>query len=61
MIGDKELDCRFKAVSSYPGLRFFKNGISGVSQWTGSEHKEMQRVFVSIMAGSVRDKELTVV
>lgn len=61
MIGDEELDRRFKAVSSYPGLRFFKKGISGVSQWTGSEHKEMQKVFVSIMAGAVRDEELTVV
>jgi hypothetical protein len=61
MIGDEELDRRFKAVSSYPGLQFFKNRISGVSQWTGSEHKEMQRVFVCTMAGSVRDKELTVV
>jgi hypothetical protein len=48
-------------IASYPGLRIFKKGISGVSQWTGSEHKEMQRVFVSIMAGSVRDEELTVI
>jgi hypothetical protein len=32
-----------------------------VTQWTGSEHREMQRVFVSIMAGSVQDEELTVI
>jgi hypothetical protein len=61
MIGAEELDRRFKAIGSYPGLRVFKKGISGVSQWTGSEYKEMQRVFVSIMAGSVADEELTVI
>jgi hypothetical protein len=61
IISDEELDHRFKAVLSYPGLRFFKKEISGVSQWTGSEHKEMQKVFVSIMAGAVRDEELTVI
>jgi hypothetical protein len=41
-------------MPSYPGLRHFKNGISFVSQWTGREHKEMQRVFVSILAGAVQ-------
>ncbi|KAK6995614.1 hypothetical protein R3P38DRAFT_3329919 [Favolaschia claudopus] len=38
-----------------------KKGISGVSQWTGTEHKEMQRVFVGVMAGAVSAEVLTVV
>ncbi|KAG6915544.1 hypothetical protein DXG01_010979 [Tephrocybe rancida] len=42
-------------MPSHPGLRHFKNGISGVSQWTGAEHKAMERVFLGIMAGSVPD------
>ncbi|KAJ7177335.1 hypothetical protein C8R43DRAFT_1084604 [Mycena crocata] len=39
----------------------FKKGISSVSQWTGTEHKEMQRVFVGVLAGAVNAKVLTVV
>ncbi|KAH7918147.1 hypothetical protein BV22DRAFT_1134820 [Leucogyrophana mollusca] len=58
--GEREIDARFKAMNGYPALRHFKKGISFVSQWTGSEHKEMQKVFIGLLAGSVQDKVLTV-
>jgi hypothetical protein len=61
LIGKGELDARFKAMSAFPGLRHFKNGISGVTQWTGTEHKEMEKVFVSIMAGAVNSETLTII
>ena len=61
LIGKTQLDARFKAVSNFPALRHFKKGISIVTQWTGTEHKEMERVFVGVMAGAVSQKILTII
>ncbi|KAJ7063849.1 hypothetical protein C8F01DRAFT_1274678 [Mycena amicta] len=52
LLGEDEFDARFKAMNGHPGLRHFTNGISSVSQWTGTEHKEMERVFLCVMAGA---------
>jgi len=41
-----EINRRFKAMPSHPSLRHFKSGISHVSQWTGTERKEMEKVFL---------------
>jgi len=53
LIGEKEVDNRFKAMSGYPALRHFSKGISLVSQWTGKEQKEMQKVFLGVVAGTM--------
>ncbi|KAG1867727.1 hypothetical protein F4604DRAFT_1682509 [Suillus subluteus] len=53
IVGDDEMDTCFKAMPDYPGLRHFKKGISTMRQWTGTEHKEMQRVFIGLLAGAV--------
>ncbi|KAG2361291.1 hypothetical protein BDR07DRAFT_1508465 [Suillus spraguei] len=53
IVGEAEMDARFKAIPDYPGLRHFKKGISAVKQWTGTEHKQMQRVFIGLLAGAV--------
>ncbi|KAJ7693514.1 hypothetical protein B0H14DRAFT_3100718 [Mycena olivaceomarginata] len=50
IIGQLEIDTRFKAMPAHPGVRHFKNGISTVSQWTGTEHKEMEKVFLGLIA-----------
>jgi hypothetical protein len=48
-------------MTNFPSLRHFKNGISSVTQWTGTEHKEMEKVFIGVMAGAVNQKTLTVI
>lgn len=50
--GPEELDRRFKAMPSHPALRHFKRGISLVSQWTGTEYKHMEKVFVGAITGA---------
>lgn len=53
-IENNEMDERFRCMSQHPDLRHFKNGITMVSQWTGSEVKEMEKVFISILVGAGR-------
>lgn len=62
IVGEDEIDARFKAMNDFPALRHFKKGISTVSQWTGSEHKQMQRVFISLLTGApnVNDQVMAV-
>lgn len=56
LLGDDEIDNRFKTMPDLIGLRHFKNGISGVSQWTGHEHKEMEKVFVGLVAANADER-----
>ncbi|KAI5985083.1 hypothetical protein EDD15DRAFT_2374582 [Pisolithus albus] len=51
IIGNEEIDARFKCMTTHHGLRHFKNGISSVTQWTGKEHKEMEKIFLGLVAG----------
>ena len=51
IIGEDALDARFRAMSSYSGLCHFKKGILSRKQWTGSDHKELERVFLGVVAG----------
>ncbi|RPD57369.1 hypothetical protein L227DRAFT_507016 [Lentinus tigrinus ALCF2SS1-6] len=50
--GAEELDRRFKCMPSHPALRHFKKGISLVTQWTGTEYKAMEKVFVGAIVGA---------
>ncbi|KAL0960347.1 hypothetical protein HGRIS_011971 [Hohenbuehelia grisea] len=61
LVGEKELDARFKGIPPHPGLRYFKNGISYVSQWTGTEHKAMEKVFLALLTDAVEDRVIRAV
>lgn len=50
---DAEVDCRFQAILPHTSLCHFKKGISLVSQWTGTEYKNMEKVFLGVIAGAV--------
>ena len=58
VVSEKEMDAHFQGVSQYPGLCHFKKGISMVSQWTGTEHKQMERVFVGLLSSAAEDNLL---
>ena len=58
IVGETAIDEHFRAMSTHPELRPFKKGISSVSQWTGKEHKEMQKVYLGVLAGVAPTKVL---
>ncbi|KAI0693079.1 hypothetical protein BC835DRAFT_1306895 [Cytidiella melzeri] len=49
---ESEIDRRYQTMTAHPDLRYFKCGISLVSQWTGTEYKHMEKVFLGVVAGS---------
>ncbi|KAJ7844284.1 hypothetical protein B0H13DRAFT_2411826 [Mycena leptocephala] len=53
IVGAAEMDAGFQAMNAFAGLHRL--------QWTGAEHKEMQRVFLGVLAGAVSARVLTVV
>lgn len=53
MLGEAEMDRRFMAMPKHSSLRHFKSGLSRVTQWTGNEHKEMEKVFIGAIAGGI--------
>ncbi|KAG2066523.1 hypothetical protein BDR04DRAFT_1129984 [Suillus decipiens] len=60
IVGEAKIDARFKAILDFPGLRHFKKGISAVKQWMGTEHKQMQHVFMGLLASAVPSQVLVV-
>ena len=52
----KELDQRFRTMPKHQTLRHFNKGISTISQWTGNEYKNMEKVFVGVVAGAADER-----
>ncbi|KAJ7587465.1 hypothetical protein C8J56DRAFT_1004549 [Mycena floridula] len=57
---EQEIDHRFTCLPSHPALRHFSTGISLVSQWTGNEYKNMEKVFLGVACGSVKDERIII-
>jgi hypothetical protein len=51
LLGKLELDARFQRLPKFPGFWHFSAGISRISQWTGKEHRDLQRNFLVAIAG----------
>ena len=58
IIGTKTMDNHFRAMADFPGLQHFGQGISRVSQWTGTMAKQAERVFIPVIAGAVNHRVL---
>lgn len=52
LIGKEEFDNRLKSLQPVVGGRQFKQGISSRKQWSGREDREIQKVFLAIIAGA---------
>ncbi|KAG1789923.1 uncharacterized protein HD556DRAFT_1446500 [Suillus plorans] len=61
IIGEEALDTHFKLMTSYAGLHHFHKGISKRKQWTGADYRELQRVFLGVIAGAVENRVISAV
>lgn len=52
LVGEEELDHRLEVLQPMIGLRHFANGIKHLSQWTGREDRELQRIILASIAGA---------
>lgn len=53
LMDPEELDARIRCLPPYYGLRHFKNGISALSQVSGTEWKHMARILLGCLVGQV--------
>ena len=61
MRGEAEIDAHFQVMSHHPTLQHFKKGISMTTQWTGNKHKNMAKVFLGTLIGTVDNKVIKAV
>ena len=51
-LGSQEIDSRYRAQPPIHGVRHFSDGITKLSQVTGREHREVQKVLVPVVCGA---------
>ncbi|KAG1823923.1 uncharacterized protein BJ212DRAFT_1534040 [Suillus subaureus] len=52
--GEDQIDEQFHMMMNYPSFQYFSKGISLMLQWTGTEHRKMQWVFLGVLTGAVQ-------
>ncbi|KAG1812753.1 hypothetical protein EV424DRAFT_1473538 [Suillus variegatus] len=52
VVGNDELDARYKSHHKCIGMRHFSSGISHVAQMTGQEHRDIQHTIVAMISGA---------
>lgn len=50
--GNDKIDECYRSMSLHPDLRHFKRGVSLMTQWTGNEFKNMEKVFLGVLMGA---------
>ncbi len=51
IVGKQDLDERFAAMPKSHGLCHFKRGVLLISQWTGGEAKELEKLLLGALTG----------
>ncbi len=51
LLGDAEIDRRYKALQKHVGRKHFHSGFTSFSQHTGREYRELQASFIPIISG----------
>ncbi|KAG9097302.1 hypothetical protein FRC06_007710, partial [Ceratobasidium sp. 370] len=54
--GEAQVDRYFTLMPTAEGMRHFKQGVSGVQQWTGRESKEVEKQLLPVIAGLDAEK-----
>ncbi|KAG9122331.1 hypothetical protein FRC07_001349 [Ceratobasidium sp. 392] len=53
LVGNKKLNERLMAMPMAEGLHHFTRGVTGISQWTGRESKQMMAQLLPVVAGTL--------
>ncbi|KAG8978585.1 hypothetical protein FRB93_010952 [Tulasnella sp. JGI-2019a] len=61
LTGKAAIDQCYKSMPPHPLLRHFNHGISGISHWTGTEAKHMEKVFVGAVADLIPSEAMKAV
>jgi Plavaka transposase len=52
LVGEAELDRRIKALQPIVGFKRYPKGVAKMTQWTGREDRELQRILIGVIAGA---------